>query len=74
MVTCEGVGRGKRSRGMLIGRDRILARWGQSWTFGAVEEEVVKDERLRLGRPNTRVDLWTYGTKWTKKMCFVANS
>lgn len=69
MVTCEGVGRGKRSRGMLIGRDRILARWGRSLTFGAVAEE----ERLRLGRPNTRVDLWTYGTK-ENVLCCVANS
>ncbi len=47
---------------MLIGRDTYLARWVRSCTFGAavvVVVVVVVEEVAVLGRPNTKVDLWT---------------
>lgn len=57
-------GAGRRSRGMLIGREASRERWERSWTRDAVE---VEETGLRLGRPNTRVDLWTSGAAedWT---------
>lgn len=41
---------------MLIGRDTCLVRCVRSWTFGAT---VVVEGVVVLGRPNTKVDLWT---------------